>query len=456
MRELRDRIEAALKGHRADYIEIRIEEAEGARITYRGRELEDIGRSTSVGGCVRALVKGGWGFVSFNNLTRLREKVALAVRQARLAGSERSQLAPIEPMVDIVPPFIGKVNPLEVPLARKKDLLDGYNEIIWGTPGITTSVMGYSDGIRRVAFATSEGAYIEQSKIDVSFRFSAMARADSDVQQAAMSIGANGDYSVVQDLQQQVKEAAGRAVALLKAPYVKGGEYTVILDPILAGVFTHEAFGHLSEADFVYENDRMKEIMVLGRKFGPPILNIVDGAAVPALRGSFKYDDEGVPATRTRLIKEGVLVGRLHSRETAGRMGEKPTGNARALDWRFPPIVRMTNTYIERGPVSFDDMLADIKEGVYARNWYGGMTSMEQFTFSAGEAYMVRNGKVAEILRPVMLSGNVFTTLANVEAIGNDLSMNQGGGCGKGGQIPLPVSDGSPHIRIRNVLVGGK
>jgi len=230
----------------------------------------------------------------------------------------------------------------------------------------------------------------------------------------------------------------------------------VVLDPILAGVFVHEAFGHLSEADFVYENERMRELMVLGKKFGRPELNIIDGAAVPDLRGSFKYDDEGTPATKTYLIKEGVLVGRLHSRETAAKMGEKPTGNARAVSYRFPPIVRMTNTYIEPGNTSFEEMIADIKEGVYARNWYGGTTSMEMFTFSAGEAFMIRNGKLAELVRPVVLTGNVFETLQNIDAIGNDLDMNQGGGCGKGGQSPLPVSNGSPHIRIQKCLVGGK
>ncbi|MCZ6614161.1 MAG: metallopeptidase TldD-related protein, partial [Chloroflexi bacterium] len=100
-------------------------------------------------------------------------------------------------------------------------------------------------------------------------------------------------------------------------------------------------------------------------------------------------------------------------------------------------------------------LIADVKEGVYARNWYGGMTSMEMFTFSAREAYMIRDGKVAELLRPVMLSGNLFTTLENLDAIAGDLDMNQGGGCGKGGQSPLPVSNGSPHIRIQKCLVGG-
>jgi TldD protein len=100
-------------------------------------------------------------------------------------------------------------------------------------------------------------------------------------------------------------------------------------------------------------------------------------------------------------------------------------------------------------------MLGDIKEGIYVKDWYGGTTSLEMFTFSAAEAYIIRSGKVAELLRPVVLSGNVFATLGNIDAIGNELAMNQGGGCGKGGQSPLPVSNGSPHIRIRRCLVGG-
>ena len=149
-------------------------------------------------------------------------------------------------------------------------------------------------------------------------------------------------------------------------------------------------------------------------------------------------------------------MGRLHSRETAAKMGESPTGNARAINYRLPPIVRMSNTFIEPKGVSFEEMVGDIKEGVYVKNWYGGMTSMEMFTFSAGEAFMIRNGRIAEPLRPVVLTGNVFATLENIDAIGNDLRMNEGGGCGKGAQSPLPVSNGSPHIRIRHCLVGGR
>ncbi|MEE8470282.1 MAG: TldD/PmbA family protein [Dehalococcoidia bacterium] len=451
---MRDQIEEALKGHNADYVEIRIEEAEATRIQYRGHELEDIGRTTSLGGNVRALVRGGWGFISFNDLSQLREKVEKAVRQARLVGKEESRLAPVDPVVDIVKPEVKK-NPATIPLAHKKQLLDEYNDVIWRIPQIQTSTIGYSDRHKKVIFASSEGSYIEQTKVDVMARFNAVARNGSNVQQSSLSLGSNGDYGFVEKLHSDVEQMAKRAVELLTAPQLKGGEYTVICDPVLAGVFAHEAFGHLSESDFVYENERMREIMVLGRKFGGKHLNIVDGAAVPGLRGSYKYDDEGVPATTTYLITEGILTGRLHSRETAAKMDEAPTGNARALDYTFEPIVRMTNTYIEPTDVSFEELISEVKEGVYTKSWYGGMTSMEMFTFSAGEAHMIRNGRVEEVLRPVVLSGNLFTTLENIDAIGNDLEMNEGGGCGKGGQMPLPVSNGSPHIRIQKCLLGG-
>ncbi len=452
---MRDELATAMAGHKADYVEIHIEESESTRISYRGRDLEEIGRSRAAGGNVRALAKGGWGFVAFDDITDLKSKVATAVEEARIAGAEESRLAPVEPVVDSVPPTIAK-DPRSVPLADKKRLLDEFNDIIWSTPKIQSSNIGYSDGRRKMTFANSDGSFIEQERLDVTARVSAIARKNGDVQQSGFSVGGLGDYGFMETLHAEVKKTAEQAVALLDAPYADGGEYTVILDPILAGVFVHEAFGHLSESDFVHENPRMKEIMVLGKRFGQKHLNIVDGAAIPGLRGSFKYDDEGTPGRRTDLIREGVLVGRLHSRETAATMGEPPSGNARAINYRYPPIVRMTNTIIEPGETSFEEMLADVDDGVYAKNWYGGTTTMEMFTFSAGEAYRIRKGRIEEMLRGVTLTGNLFTTLENIDAIGNDLEMNQGGGCGKGGQMPLPVSNGGPHIRIQKCIVGGR
>ena len=445
----------SLKRYKADYIEVRLEEIQTSHIAYRGRELESVARATAAGGNVRALVGGGWGFISFDNFDELPSKVALAVEQAQFVGNKESKLAPVEPVVDAVTSGVDK-NPVTMPLTEKKRVLDDYNHIIWRTPEIQTSTINYADSHKKVVFLSSSGSYITQERADIALRLAAIAAKDGEVQQVGLSVGSRGDFGPIQSQHQQVERMSQQAVEMLSAPQVEGGEYTVVLDPVLAGVFVHEAFGHLSESDFVYENDRLREIMTLGKQFGGEHLNIVDTATIAGLRGSYKYDDEGVPATKTYLIKEGKLAGRLHSRETAAKMNERPTGNARAINYRYPPIVRMTNTYIEPGSVSFEDMISDIREGIYAKNWYGGTTSMEMFTFSAGEAYMIRNGKIAEMLRPVTLTGNVFTALMNIDAIGNDLDMNQGGGCGKGEQMPLPVSNGSPHIRIRHCLVGGR
>ena len=244
-------------------------------------------------------------------------------------------------------------------------------------------------------------------------------------------------------------------MALLDAPKIRGGSFTVVLDPKMAGVFAHEAFGHLSEADHVFENPQLLETMVLGKRFAPEFLSIYDDGSVPGRRGTHRYDDEGVPTRRNDLIREGVLVGRLHSRETAGKMGEAPTGNARAISFAYEPIVRMTNTIIDTGTTPFEEMIADIEEGVYAIDMFGGQTMLEMFTFSAACGFMIRNGKVAEMVRDVVLTGNVFTTLANVEAVGNDPRWSEAGGCGKGGQSPLPVTMAAPHLRIRDVVVGG-
>src|SRR3990167_5161171 len=157
------------------------------------------------------------------------------------------------------------------------------------------------------------------------------------------------------------------------------------------------------------------------------------------------------------LIKNGILTNRLHSRETAVKMHEKPTGNAMAISYAAEPIVRMTNTYIEPRDWTFEKILEDTPDGIYCIGSMGGMTNMEMFTFSAAEAFRISNGKLAERLRDVVLTGNVFQTLMDIDAIGNDMSLYGGlGGCVKGGQSPLRVSDGGPHIRIRNVVIGGR
>ncbi|MFQ4142216.1 TldD/PmbA family protein [Chlorogloeopsis sp. ULAP02] len=442
---------------RVDYLMIRLEEAEGTDIVLRGDKVETLSEGISVGGHIRAAYKGGWGFSSFNRLTTIEDRIKEAIAAARMVGDEETTLAPIEPVQAVCRVPLTGTDPCKIPLSQKKELCDRYTELLKSVDhAITTTSVRYGDCSQRVIIATSEGTLIEQSWVDMEMRFAATARNGDTVQTGRETTGSRKAFEDLIGLDEQVKNAAQRAVAALSLPSVKGNTYTVVIDPILTGLFVHEAFGHLSEADMAYENPDLLEVMTIGRRFGCKELQIFDGAAPQGHRGSYFYDDEGTPATTTQLIQDGVLVGRLHSRETAGKLAEVPTGNARCLNYHHAPIVRMTNTWIERGNTPVADLFSDIKEGVYARNWLGGMTNGEMFTFSAGEAWMIRNGKIAEPVKDVTLSGNVFQTLADIEAIGDDFYWDESGGCGKGGQNGLPVGCGGPSLRIRDVVVGGE
>jgi TldD protein len=442
---------------RVDYLAIRIESAEGTDVLVRGDKVETLSEGVSVGGQVRVCYKGGWGFASFNRLDSLPDRIEEAIAAARIIGEDETILAPIEIVQATCSLPLTGSNPREIPLAHKKALCERYNEILKSCDArITTTSVRYGDSSQHILLATSEGTLIEQSWVDLEMRFAATARNGETVQTGRETIGSRKAFEDLLGLDTSVQSAAQRAVAALSLPSVKGNTYTVVIDPILSGLFVHEAFGHLSEADMAYENPDLLEVMTMGRRFGREDLQIFDGAAPEGHRGSYLYDDEGTPATTTQLIQDGVLVGRLHSRETAGKLGEQPTGNARCLNYHYPPIVRMTNTWIERGNTPVADLFADIKEGVYAKNWLGGMTNGEMFTFSAGEAWMIRNGQIAEPVRDVTLSGNVFQTLGDIEGIGNDFYWDESGGCGKGGQSGLAVGVGGPSLRIRDVVVGGE
>ncbi len=455
---MKDMLRALLANKPADYLEVRVEESETTSLRFQGPVLESVNAGTRCGGAIRALVNGGWGFVTFNDMVDLEGKVDLAIQQAKLVGAAGSdvQLAESPVIEDVVNVQFGE-DPRNVSLADKVALFAGYNELVLsrGKP-IVSSRVSYADKFTKLHFANSEGTYILQHKLDLSGGIMAMASNGDISQMGHVGFGSSTDFGVARGKEGKIREACERAVKLLDAPTVKGGQYTVIVDPHLAGIFAHEAFGHLSESDHLYENPSLQKLMKLGTKFGEKHLNIFDTGLDVGARGYLKYDDEGVPTQHTDLIKEGVLVGRLHTRETAGKMGEQPTGNARALDYTFSPICRMRNTCIAPGQASFEDMLKDIKLGVYAIDSFGGQTNGEMFTFSAGEAYMIRDGKLAEMVRDVNLTGNVFTTLANIDMVGKDFTpFESPGGCGKGEQAPLPTSEWAPHMRIQNVVIGG-
>ena len=455
------KLKQALRKSRGEFTEIRIEREKRTSVKYEKDKLTNLDSSEEAGGIVRTLVQGGWAIATFNSIDEINSKVKKAYQMGRETGSsmdEPVEIAEVDTQTEKIPSN-QKRDIRRVPLEEKREVVKGYNQLMLDYDSKIESTKAiYSDSFRELTYVNSEGTTIYQEIPDVTLLLVAIAKGDEkNIQTSLDSLGTAGGFDYVVGKEDIAEEVASRAVSLLTAEPVEGGNYKVLLNPKLAGVFIHEAFGHLCEADHVYKNERLQELMELGREFGPENLNVVDEGFIRGKRGNLPFDDEGVPRNKTYLIKNGRLNSFLHSRETAKKMNQDPTGNARAISYRYEPIVRMTNTYIESGDKSLDELISSIDRGIYAKDAYGGQTQLEQFTFSAGYGHIIEDGDIGPMVRDVVLTGNIFESLGNIAGIGDDLDIiGSAGGCGKGGQMPLPVTDGSPHLLIDDVTIGGR
>ena len=234
---------------------------------------------------------------------------------------------------------------------------------------------------------------------------------------------------------------------------VTPGKYSVVLSPEAAGVFAHESFGHKSESDFMLSDKSMRDEWQLGKTVGSPILSIAECGSLPGC-GYVPYDDEGTRARKNYLIKNGILAGRLHNAQTAAALDEAPTGNARAIDCTFEPIVRMTTTYIEGGDMDFDQLIAPIQKGYFIKTIRHG-SGMSTFTIAPHLAYEIVDGKLGRPVQISVLTGSVFETLGLIDGLTRDVHLLSfvTGGCGKMEQMNLPVGFGGPYVRVSSMNV---
>ncbi|MFC1669592.1 TldD/PmbA family protein [Spirochaetota bacterium] len=456
-REVSDRIKSIIASQKCDYCEIRLSSSFSTSIVLSGEVVDSISSGEFVGGSARILNNGGWGFVSFNNLDDIEKFARRGIDiSSNVDFQEKSGVIKSVPIKQhFKTPKNIDFN--EISIEEKFNLMQGYNNILKSSKHIQTTRAVYRDLTSTSLYLNSEGSEITYDKSFCGVSLSSIAKDGSIIQPFHNSISGYGGYEIVQNRENIAEDVLKIAVDLLKAQSVDGGKYQVIADPKLSGVFIHEAFGHLSEADFVHENEQMRKLMVMGDSFGPEELNVIDDGSIEGLSGYIPVDDEGIYPQKTNLIKDGILSGRLHSRETAFKMKEEPSGNGRAMNVMRQPIVRMSNTYIDNGNSTKEEIFDSVKNGIYAIDLIGGQTNLEMFTFTSGYGYEIKNGKPGKIFKDIVLSGNVFNTLKNINMIGNDMKMFGGlGGCGKDGQGPLPVSFGGPHVLIDNVLIGGK
>jgi len=438
------------------YADIRYEIMRETKIAFNGRELFHIGSNSTDGFVVRVLREGGLSSVSFTRPEDAGSAVRTAEENASLIA--RHIKKPVEfAKTDVIKntflPVLAE-DPRNVPVDEKLRLTKTYNDIPLKYDGIATTNIHYSDVVREKYFVSSEGAEIREDLVTAALGGLITSREGSLTQNVRVGLGGSAGFALLRNQEEEFEKRTATALDLLDAAPVSGGTFNVVLNQDLSGVFTHEAFGHFSEADLIEDSPTMRERMQTGAALGNEVLSITDDPTMPGQLGFYCCDDEGVKASPVRLMKHGILTGRLHSRRTAAAFGEAVTGHCVAEDYRYAPIVRMGNIFIEPGKNSLDELLSMLGDGLYILDSKGGQTSGENFTFGAQYGYIVKGGKKGPMVRDINISGNLYCTLKNITAAGNDLVLGKTGGCGKG-QLNIRSCHGGPHILVRDVVIGG-
>jgi len=438
------------------YADVRVETRFTTAIRYRDGSLEECKQSTVKKAFIRVFDGDMWYYASTYKLGEL--QAALDRLYANATPNPEINGHPAVKRFQSNKADIHKFNSCrlsDVSIAEKQQLLTSKFESVASSGYVKMFVAVYSDRYSEYEFYSSKGAEI---KYDYQ-----LCGAGISVAMAEGTENFSGSFLKSEDNFKKVTsvfnaDAVGEFVKeaenyLLNAKPVTAGVYPVILSPTTAGVFAHESFGHKSESDFMLGDETMKKEWAIGKKVGSDILSIYDSGLEDG-SGYVPFDDEGTKACKTYLIKNGVLTGRLHSATTATYLGEETTGNARAVDCDFEPIVRMTSTVIEAGTSKVDDLFKRVKHGYYIKDYKHG-SGMSTFTIAPNIAYEIVDGKIGDPVKISVITGNVFETLNLIDGLSDkaEIISSAFGGCGKMEQFPLNVSFGGPYVSISKMNV---
>ncbi len=449
--ELVKKAEELARKHGVDYYEIRLVRITSRRLFMTNGHLRELSNNSEIGIGARAF-NGAWGFSSANDRERFEKAIETAMKIAKLSRGEAGIYLgnPVRDDVEL-----GVKKPFtEIDIEEKLSLVKEIDRLLQGERIVSRSV-NYGDSVVETLYFNSLGSEVRTVIPRIKLGFSVTAKENGEMQSFWKSFGGTLGWELVEgiDLHHWTSHVKEKALELLSARSPPSGEMDVIADPELTGVLIHEALGHAVEADSVKNGDS-----ILAGKLGEEIaveeLTVVDDPTLPGKFGSYPYDDEGIKARRVEIIRDGVLVNYLNDRETAEYFGLEPNGHARAESYNHQPLVRMSNTYVEPGNWSFEEILGEVRQGLYMLGDKGGEvdTANGTFTFGAKIGYIVENGEIRKTVRDVALSGKILDVLRNIRAIGNDTRVEFPGYCGKGQWVP--VDDGGPHVLTR-ALVGG-
>ena len=436
------------------YADVRTEDRSRTTITYKSGALEEMKTRVERRAFIRVYDGKMWYYSSVTDLAHL-QKTLDGLYDAATPNADIQN----DPVVrrfernrDTLLSFADS-SVRDIPSKDKQALLLSYLPLLSEDSCITMPRGTYLDRNSLFRFRSSLGADITYDYQTCGLSFSCDMTEGEKKFSGHWQKGATR-FDELKGLDDEIRAAMAEQTAFMRNSVpVTPGKYPVVLSPEAAGVFAHESFGHKSESDFMLSDETMRDEWQLGKIVGSPILSIAECGSVPGC-GYVPYDDEGTKARRNYLMKDGKLVGRLHNAQTAAVLDEPTTGNARAIDCTFEPIVRMTTTYIEGGDMDFDELIAPIKKGYFIKTIKHG-SGMSTFTIAPSLAYEITDGKLGRPVQISVLTGSVFETLGLIDGLTRDVKLLSfvTGGCGKMEQMGLPVGFGGPYVRVSSMNV---
>lgn len=462
MEELASRtIEHAMKLG-AEFADLRMESSRGTNIVVMDGRTKSVTAQLSSGCGVRAFMGGAWGFSVTSDLSQgsLLEAAEASVRMARVAmGRAKTRFEMVPGRAEkATERYKCVVSPSDISMEEKVGFAVSLDRSMRsGDPRIASTNARYDDFECERLVANSFGTSVRTEETWTLAACSAWAKSDGVVQRGHSAVGSVGGYELMRTSEASGlgEVAAGQALRLLDSKPAPAGKYVCILDNKMTGLLAHEAIGHACEADAILAGASVLEGR-LGQEVATEEVTLIDDPTIESTFGHFSHDWEGVRSRRHVLIDRGVLSEYLHSLESSSRMGTEPNGACRAHTYGSLPIVRMSNTFIGPGGWDRDELVEDTREGLlFQGSQYGYVEpSKGQFMFKCDEAYEIKDGELGQRYRDASLSGVILDVLNSVTGVAKDFQLGDPGYCGKNYQ-DARTTDGGPHIRVADVVVGG-
>jgi len=440
-----------------EYAEIFVENKKPTLIHLEDSKIEKVISGVDYGLGIRLIYDGRTAYAYSNDLSE--ESLLNAASEVSKAASKKATDSIIDlktksPSVS----FDIRLFPENVPVEKKISLVRKADNIARGYDSRIRQVsVIYNDFIQKVQIATTEGTIAEDERIHTLSVIQVVASDNGIVQTGYESIGGSLGFELFDeiDTEELSLKAAKRAIMMLTARRAPGRRMPVVISSEAGGTMIHEAIGHGLEADLVQQGLSIYS-KKMGQEIASALVTVIDDSTIQKKRGSYRFDDEGMPSQHTVLLEKGILKSYMYDKLTAMKDSVLSTGNGRRQSYQYRPIPRMTNTFIAPGETPPEKIINSVDYGLFVKKMGGGQvnTITGDFVFDVQEGYLIKKGLVEEAARGATLAGNGPEVLKSIDMVGSDLGFSIGT-CGKDSQ-GVPVSDAMPTVRIPEIVVGGE